>query len=148
MKTTLLSLLSLGLLIFSSCTSTHSAQNKPYNSHETVRNGSFLGSAGSVDVRQSHLDLATYLRKVPGIMVKGSGDNASAYVRGVNSLSQEKQPLYVVNSTIVGNSFQQVNNAVDINDISNVTVLKDVASTNQYGMRGANGVIVIRTKRR
>ncbi len=148
MKTILTSLFSLGILVLASCAGTNPAQTKPYDSHETVRNDSFLGAAGSVDVKQTHLDLATYLRKVPGITVKGVGDNTSVFVRGINSLSQEQQPLYVVNSTIVGNNYQQVNSAVDINDISNVTVLKDVASTHQYGMRGSNGVIVIRTKRR
>lgn len=136
------------LFWLASCAGSASVQRTPYDTHETVRNDSQLGAAGSVDVKQSHLDLAAYLRKVPGITVKGSGDDVSVFVRGINSVGQELEPLYVINTTPVGNSYKQVSNAVDINDISNVTVLKDVASTSQYGMRGSNGVIVIRTKRR
>jgi TonB-dependent SusC/RagA subfamily outer membrane receptor len=136
------------LLILAACANTNTVQRNPYDSNETSRNNSEVGSVSSVDVKQSHLDLAAYLRKVPGISVQGSGDNVNVYVRGINSVGQELEPLYIINSTPVGNSYQQVSNAVDINDISNVTVLKDVASTNQYGMRGSNGVIVIRTKKR
>jgi TonB-dependent SusC/RagA subfamily outer membrane receptor len=80
--------------------------------------------------------------------VRGSGNDVSVFVRGTSSATQQQEPLYVINTSPVGNSYQQANNSVDVNDISNVTVLKDVASTNQYGMRGAHGVIVIRTKRR
>jgi TonB-dependent SusC/RagA subfamily outer membrane receptor len=136
-------------LLLSACaTSSSTSQKNAYDSDEQAKNVSEVGSVSSVDVKQNHLDLATYLRKIPGISVRGSGNDVSVFVRGTSSATQQQEPLYVINTSPVGNSYQQANNSVDVNDISNVTVLKDVASTNQYGMRGANGVIVIRTKRK
>ncbi|MEJ6979701.1 TonB-dependent receptor [Pedobacter sp. P351] len=65
-------------------------------------------------------------------------------VRGTGSITQSSSPLYVVDG------FAQEGNALNTispNDIESISVLKDASSTAIYGSRGANGVVVITTKR-
>jgi len=64
-------------------------------------------------------------------------------IRGVGSINASTEPLYVVDG-MISNSVQFRN--LNPNDLESVSVLKDAAATSIYGSRGANGVIVIRTK--
>jgi TonB-dependent SusC/RagA subfamily outer membrane receptor len=68
-------------------------------------------------------------------------------IRGVGSLSNN-DPLYVVNNSPIGNSYADAVSAVDVNDIKNVNVMKGPEGQQMYGMRGANGVIQIFTKKK
>ena len=69
-------------------------------------------------------------------------DDPTIYVRGVASLSEGRsQPLMIVDG--VERSFMQL----DANEIESITVLKDASATAVYGVRGANGVIIVTTKR-
>ena len=69
-------------------------------------------------------------------------DDPTIYVRGVASLSEGRsQPLMIVDG--VERSFMQL----DANEIESVSVLKDASATAVYGVRGANGVIIVTTKR-
>ncbi|HCZ36651.1 MAG TPA: SusC/RagA family TonB-linked outer membrane protein [Cytophagales bacterium] len=76
-------------------------------------------------------------------------------VRGVNSISQSSYPLIVIDGIPVtagdnlGTTSVPNNPLADINpsDIESIDVLKDAASTSIYGSRGANGVILVTTKR-
>ncbi len=85
--------------------------------------------------------------KVPGLSaVQSSGqpgaDDATLYVRGVGSLSTGlSTPLCLVDG--VERSFTQI----DPNEIEDITVLKDASATAVFGVRGANGVILVTTKR-
>ena len=85
--------------------------------------------------------------KVPGLSsVQSSGqpgaDDATLYVRGVGSLSTGlSAPLCLVDG--VERSFTQL----DPNEVEDITVLKDASATAVFGVRGANGVILITTKR-
>jgi TonB-dependent starch-binding outer membrane protein SusC len=63
-------------------------------------------------------------------------------IRGVNSIGTSSNPLYVVDGVVMEN-FHLVNP----NDIERIEVLKDASSTAIYGARGANGVILVTTKR-
>ena len=85
--------------------------------------------------------------KVPGVYVApGSGQpgsNGAVVIRGQASLSGGTQPLWVIDGVIVGSSAGDLNPA----DIESMTVLKDAASTAIYGSEGANGVIVVTTKK-
>lgn len=71
------------------------------------------------------------------------GQAAFIRIRGVGSISAGNQPLFVVDGVPVDPVFY---NALNPNDIDNVTVLKDAASTSIYGSRGSNGVILVTTK--
>ena len=99
--------------------------------------------------------------KVAGVRVSGSGGaftGSSIIIRGFTTFTGSNQPLYVVDGLPIdnsgGNSQLQTgssvsNRAIDINpeDIENIVVLKDAASTALYGSRAASGVILITTKK-
>ena len=86
------------------------------------------------------IDLADRLQGVaPGVSVNKFG---GIVIRGVGTLRGSTAPLIVVN----GLPYQGSINNINVEDIENITVLKDAASTSIYGVRGANGVIVITTK--
>lgn len=71
------------------------------------------------------------------------GEDGSILIRGTRSLSAGNDPLIVVDGVVDAvSSFSEIN----VQDIQNVTVLKDASSTAMYGSRGANGVILVTTK--
>ena len=86
--------------------------------------------------------------RIAGVVVStgdGSlGAEANITIRGNNSLTQSNAPLYIIDGFPSEGSF-----ATSINpaDIESIDVLKDASATAIYGARGANGVIVINTKR-
>ncbi|SEL53998.1 TonB-linked outer membrane protein, SusC/RagA family [Olivibacter domesticus] len=72
------------------------------------------------------------------------GEGLSIKVRGTGSITQSNDPLYVVDGyPMEGNAFRLINPS----DIESIQVLKDASSTAIYGSRGANGVVVISTKK-
>ncbi len=85
--------------------------------------------------------------KTPGLStVQSTGqpgaDDATIYVRGVGSLTEGlSTPLILVDG--VERSFNQI----DPNEIADISILKDASSTAVFGVRGANGVILVTTKR-
>lgn len=85
--------------------------------------------------------------RVPGLEVNRlAGGAVSLHIRGVRSLNSSNEPLIVVDGVP-----QLANNAVlqdlDPHDIESISVLKDAGSLAAYGSRGANGVILITTKK-
>lgn len=85
--------------------------------------------------------------KAPGLFVAPAsgrpGANAAVIIRGQATLSGTTAPLWVLDGVIVGSSPGDINP----DDIEGLTVLKDAASTAIYGSQGANGVIIVTTKR-
>ena len=87
------------------------------------------------------------LARVPGLTIERAVDgHAKLVLRGKNTIMGDDEPLFVVNGIALGPSVSGNLNAVDIHDIETVQVLVDAAATSAYGVRGSNGVIVIRTK--
>ncbi|SEW25452.1 TonB-linked outer membrane protein, SusC/RagA family [Chitinophaga sp. YR573] len=100
---------------------------------------------------------------VPGIAVTQSsgqpGSTATIRVRGGNSISFGNAPLYVIDGFIIYNNNDYANtgasngggvnalSTINPSDIESIEVLKDASATAIYGSRGANGVIIITTKR-
>ena len=72
------------------------------------------------------------------------GYDMEVIIRGANSLTQSNSPLYVIDGFPMED---YSTSALSPNDIASVTVLKDASSTAIYGSRGANGVIIIETKK-
>jgi TonB-linked SusC/RagA family outer membrane protein len=70
------------------------------------------------------------------------GADINITVRGGTSITQDTQPLYIVDGFQMENGLQNV----DINDIESIDVMKDASATAIYGARGSNGVILITTK--
>lgn len=107
--------------------------------------------------------------KVSGVQISAGsgapGASTRVIVRGLSSITQSNQPLYVVDGVPINNSYSSgnstensmnVNAKVDFgnsasdinpNDIETISVLKGAAASNLYGSRAANGVIMITTKR-
>ena len=71
------------------------------------------------------------------------GAQPSIIIRGIGTMSASSAPLYVVDGVPYGGDLNNINPA----DIESMTVLKDAASNSLYGARGANGVIMITTKK-
>lgn len=83
------------------------------------------------------------LAGVTATTAEGSPDaEVRVRVRGGVSITQDNTPLYVIDGVIVENGLSNV----VLQEIQDITVLKDAAATALYGARGANGVIVITTK--
>lgn len=84
--------------------------------------------------------------RVPGVDVSvntsAPGEAARIRIRGVTSINSSLEPLYVVDGVI-----GVPGNILNPNDIASIEVLKDASATAIYGARGANGVIIISTKR-
>ncbi len=85
--------------------------------------------------------------RMPGLFaVQNSGepgnDQSTLRIRGVSTFSGAADPLILVNGVEVSNY-----NNIDPNEIENLTILKDASATAIYGVRGANGVLLITTKR-
>lgn len=90
-------------------------------------------------------DLADFLRRLPGIQVRGAGDNVNIQIRGTSSFNSETRPLYIVDGRVMGNSYSEVNRAISMSEVSSVRVLNESESAS-YGVRGSNGVIEITLK--
>ncbi len=89
----------------------------------------------------SGVDLASFLRRLPGVSVRGSGPDAQVQVRGTSSFGAGSNPLFVVNGTILGNNYSQLFTTIDVNEIKSVRVLKSASETSAYGLQGGNGVL-------
>ncbi|RAR47534.1 SusC/RagA family TonB-linked outer membrane protein [Flavobacterium lacus] len=106
-------------------------------------------SAKAIEGRPNASFIQTLQAQVPGLNIStGSGSPGSAnttiILRGVGSVNGNIEPLFVID----GVPANQVNfRSINPNDIESVSVLKDAAATSIYGNRGANGVIVVKTKR-
>ncbi len=83
--------------------------------------------------------------RLPGLIVKQTSgepgyDNADIKIRGVSTIGNS-------NALVIIDGIERPLNYVDPHDIESFTILKDAASVAPYGLRGANGVILITTKR-
>ena len=99
--------------------------------------------------------------KAPGLQINSNtgvpGDGVFVRIRGTTSINADNNPLYIIDGVFINNtSLQTIGTGgrstsplADLNpaDIENVEVLKDASATAIYGSRGANGVIIITTKR-
>ena len=118
----------------------------------TTTKGAFTGSAAvlkaeKIEARQvSNLSNALS-GTVAGVQVLSDngqpGSSAKIRIRGVGSINAGMDPLYVVD----GVPFDGDLSSINTQDIESMTVLKDAASTALYGARGANGIIMVTTKK-
>ena len=122
--------------------------------YNMVKRGQITGAIDMVKsdkiARQSSAALEDRLQgKVVGLMIStGSGQPGSndvkVRVRGTGSINGSNTPLYILDGVMIeAAQFASLNN----DDIQDIQVLKDASATAIYGSRGANGVIVITTKK-
>jgi TonB-linked SusC/RagA family outer membrane protein len=118
----------------------------------TSTKSSFTGSVDKVKsdqiVKIQTASAAKALEGVAaGVQVTGGtgqpGSSANIRIRGIGSVNASSSPLYVVDGAPYDGSL----NSINTNDIESISVLKDATSAALYGARGANGVIIITTKK-
>jgi TonB-dependent starch-binding outer membrane protein SusC len=86
--------------------------------------------------------------RVAGVQVlQRPGGGFSILIRGPGSISSSTEPLYVIDGVPVEVSSGQGINWLNPQDIQRIEILKDASATSMYGMRGANGVVVITSRR-
>ncbi|MBP5538676.1 MAG: TonB-dependent receptor [Bacteroidales bacterium] len=121
--------------------------------YTSVAKRDLTGSVSSVDMDAIvKAPVATFDQaltgRVAGVVVSTSdgavGQGAEIVIRGNNSLTQSSEPLYIIDGFPSESSMATVLNSADIETID---ILKDASATAIYGARGANGVVVITTKR-
>lgn len=119
----------------------------------TSKKADLVSSVGQVDMK----DMAkapvrsideSLAGRVAGVQINSSdgqpGSSVNIVIRGANSITQNNSPLYVVD----GFPIEGFNlNVFDPQEVESIDVLKDASATAIYGARGANGVIMITTKK-
>ncbi|HKW11143.1 MAG TPA: SusC/RagA family TonB-linked outer membrane protein [Gemmatimonadaceae bacterium] len=137
----------------------------------TQRREAISGSVSTVDATQADVGVVTNANqmltaRVAGVqLTQNSGEpgaGAQIRIRGGTSISASNDPLYVVDGVPLQNASTSPDaagvaynaqlarsplNSINPSDIESITVLKDAAATAIYGSRGANGVVLITTKR-
>lgn len=118
----------------------------------TAKKESFTGSAVVVDSKTLEKTQANDAVKalegvVPGLQIANAsgapGTGTTMRIRGVGSINASSAPLIVMD----GAPYDGNINSINPRDIESINVLKDAASAALYGARGANGVIIITTKK-
>jgi len=122
--------------------------------YQDVRKKDLTGSVGKANLTDmlkapvASFDQALAGR-VAGVNVSSSegtpGGTMNIVIRGANSITQDNSPLYVIDGFPVEDP--SVGASINPNDIESIDVLKDASATAIYGARGANGVIIITTKK-
>jgi TonB-dependent SusC/RagA subfamily outer membrane receptor len=127
--------------------------NRPIVDEGYQSNSSELGNQSNIMVRPneekpSNLSLTEMLQRLPGVRAQGGqGAYAKFIVDGASgSFMSGTDPLFVVNGRVIGTDYSFVYTMVNPLDVTSVSVLKG-ADASIYGSRGANGVILIRTKK-
>ena len=119
----------------------------------TVSKGAYAGSAQAVKAedieKKNPSDVTKALAgEVAGVQVVTSsgqpGTVATIRIRGIGSISANSSPLYVVDGIPLDAGSVS---SIDPGDIASTTILKDATATSLYGSRGANGVVLITTKK-
>lgn len=126
----------------------------------TQRRAATTGSIASVkaaEITQTPVtNIAQGLQaRVSGIQITQNnaapGGNISVRIRGTNSINGSSEPLYIIDGIQISNEGSVTDpsplSTINPNDIESVEILKDASATAIYGARGANGVILITTKR-
>jgi TonB-linked SusC/RagA family outer membrane protein len=118
----------------------------------TAKKSSFTGSAATVKSESiTKRSVSNVTKAIEGLVAgvtstSGNGqpgEGASIQIRGYGSINASSSPLYVVDGIPFDGNMASINP----NDIENMTVLKDASASALYGSRGANGVVMITTKR-
>ena len=113
--------------------------------------GAAAGTAGStvtegaIDRRRA-ASIEELLQGLPGVHVTGRAPNLQVRIRGAGTINASGEPLYVLDGMPLPAGTNALRN-IPPADVARIDVLRDGASTALYGVRGANGVIVIETKR-
>ena len=131
----------------------------------SVKKSDLTGAVVSVDMDElSDIPVSSFDKKmqgrVAGVQVTSMsgqpGGATSMKIRGSNSIMSGTEPLYVIDGVLmegqqnfswIGSPSENGLSSINPNDIESVNILKDASATAIYGARGANGVVIITTKK-
>jgi TonB-dependent SusC/RagA subfamily outer membrane receptor len=118
----------------------------PADSHASSRSDASIDPQKS---QQGYSSIADYIQgHAPGVQVLRASDGTFVLrVRGLSSPSGINDPLIVIDGMASGQPGTRVLDGLNPSDILKIEVLKDAASTAEYGLRGGSGVIVITTRK-
>jgi TonB-linked SusC/RagA family outer membrane protein len=120
----------------------------------SLRKSDLTGSVGSVGSKVLEEKPVTNINqaiqgRVAGVLINNAakpGDDSNIKIRGINTINGATDPIYVVDGLVMDN-FGGGFNAVNLNDVASIEILKDASATALYGSRAANGVVLITTKK-
>jgi len=120
----------------------------------SMRKSDLTGAVGSVSSKVLEEKPVTSINealqgRVAGVLINSAakpGDVSTIKIRGINTINGATDPVYVVDGMVLDN-FGGGFNSINVNDVASIEILKDASSTALYGSRGANGVVLITTKK-
>ena len=130
----------------------HAMDDVIVTAYGEAKREAFTGSAVQIKseeiVKSQHTNAIDALNgKVPGLQLVNAtgqpGSTSTIVIRGISSIEAGTSPLIIIDGMSFAGSINDINPA----DIESMSVLKDAAAAALYGSRGANGVILITTKR-
>ena len=108
------------------------------------------GAQSSVDVENGQRPVARVEEMLAGVsgvrVIQEPGGGIRVRIRGATSIHGSNEPLYVVDGMPIEVDAGQGLAWLNPSDIASIEVLKDASATSIYGSRGANGVVIIKTK--
>jgi TonB-linked SusC/RagA family outer membrane protein len=119
----------------------------------TITKRDLTGSVGSANIKDMNkAPVGTFTEalagRIAGVQVSSTdgqpGNEMNIIVRGANSVTQDNSPLYVIDGFPTEAAAA---NSINNEEIESIEVLKDASATAIYGARGANGVVIITTKK-
>ena len=119
--------------------------------YQEVRKKDLTGSVAKADMLNTPVGSfdQTLGGRIAGVNVSSSegtpGGTMNIVIRGNNSLTQDNSPLYVIDGFPVEDA--AIASTINPSDIESLDILKDASATAIYGARGANGVVIITTKK-
>ena len=131
---------------------THAIDDVIVVAYGTAKKESFTGSVAVVKSEElEHRKVANVTKAIDGLApgvqaTSGSGQPGSGstiVIRGFGSINASSTPLYVVD----GIPYDGAISAINPDDIASISILKDASASVLYGARGANGVVLITTKK-
>ena len=136
-----LPLLGLALAVIVGCQSTPRAESEPPPPRRDDVTAEDIERAPGQPIEELLKD------RVAGVTVTQGQGGLVVRIRGVSSFYGNNEPLYVLDDVPITPGPGGVLRGISPYDIESINVLKDPAETALYGVRGANGVILIKTKR-
>tara|TARA_Y100000741_G_scaffold53397_1_gene36747 strand:- start:1246 stop:1626 length:381 start_codon:yes stop_codon:yes gene_type:complete len=121
------------IIVFTGCT-----LNKQLSSDMSPSNEIVISQKSSVS-------LLNRIRINPGIYIEGSGQTARVFTKGVTSINNQKEVLFILDGVKVGN-YSKVVNILDPTKIKTIEILKNANDIAFYGFLGSGGVILIKTQ--
>ena len=133
--------IALCLLVVSGCGSSGATSDRDYDDDPNEITKEEIYETNAISITE------LIVKKVPGITISQTGDGrVVTRIRGRSSFTGDDMPLYVVDGLPTEPSHDGSLPGILITEIESIRVLKGPAETARWGMRGAHGVIEVKTK--